>query len=137
MNPPAPAPLLRLTAAALLGLLMLAVTVGAADKNWQEGIWGEIGTKRQIVDFGPGASPFGRPGSSPSMRALADVHTYVIETDDLHLELRDVVAVGRQSVEVTPGAPVTFAVQKNTVYVRDADGTEHKLRVIKKVKVVR
>jgi hypothetical protein len=27
---------------------------------------------------------------------------------------------------------VTFALEKNTVYVKDADGTEHKLRVTKK-----
>ena len=67
------------------------------------------------------------------MRAMADIRTYVIETDDVRLELKDVVAVGRRSVDAIPGAPVTFALHKNTVYVRDPDGTEHTLRVTKKV----
>ena len=115
-------------------VLAAAIAATAADKQWQTGTWGEVGTKRQIVDFGPGASPFGGGRtSSPSMRAMADVRTYVIETDSLHLELKDVVAVGRRTVEATPGEPVTFAIQKNTVYIRDPDGTEHTLRVTKKV----
>jgi hypothetical protein len=112
---------------------MLAMTAAAADKQWQTGTWGEIGTKRQIVDFGPGASPFGGRTSAPTMRAMADVRTYVIETDELRLELSDVVAVGHRSVDATPGTPVTFALQKNKVYVRGSDGAEHTLRVTKKV----
>jgi hypothetical protein len=115
-------------------VLAVAISAAAADKQWQTGTWGEVGTKRQIVDFGPGASPFGGGRtSSPSMRAMADVRTYVIETDSLHLELRDVVAVGRRTVEAIPGEHVTFAVHKNTVYIRDPDGTEHTLRVTKRV----
>ena len=121
--------------APILGIVMaVAIAAAAADKQWQTGTWGEVGTKRQIVDFGPGASPFGGGRtSSPSMRAMADVRTYVIETEDLHLELKDVVAVGRRTVDATPGTPVTFALHKNTVYIRDPDGTEHTLRVTKKV----
>jgi hypothetical protein len=117
-------------------ILAIGIGASAADKQWQTGTWGEIGTKRQIVDFGPGASPFGGGRTSaPSMRAMADVRTYVIETDALHLELKDVVAVGRRTVDAMTGAPVTFALQKNTVYIRDADGTEHTLRVTKKIAV--
>ena len=121
--------------APILGIVMaVAIAAAAADKQWQTGTWGEVGTKRQIVDFGPGASPFGGGRtSSPSMRAMADVRTYVIETEDLHLELKDVVAVGRRTVDATPGTAVTFALHKNTVYTRDPDGTEHTLRVTKKV----
>ena len=114
-------------------MLALATPLAAADKQWQPGTWGEIQTKRQLVDFGPGGSPFGGRSSSPSMRAMADVYVYIIETDELHLELRDLVPVGRRSVDVVPGAAVTFALQKNAVYVRDPDGTEHKLRVTKKI----
>ena len=121
--------------APILGIVMaVAIAAAAADKQWQTGTWGEVGTERQIVDFGPGASPFGGGRtSSPSMRAMADVRTYVIETEDLHLELKDVVAVGRRTVDATPGTAVTFALHKNTVYTRDPDGTEHTLRVTKKV----
>src|SRR5262245_4927079 len=122
--------------AAIIGLLLLALTAtaAAAEKQWQMGTWGDVTTSRQLVDFGPGSSSFGgaKP-QSPSMRAMADVYVYVIETDELHLEMKDVVAVGRRSVDVVPGADVTFAIQKNTVFVRDSDGTEHKLRMTKKL----
>jgi hypothetical protein len=67
------------------------------------------------------------------MKAMADIRTYVIETDTLHLELKDVVAVGHRTVDAITGAKVTFAISKNTVYIRDEDGTEHTLRVTKKV----
>jgi hypothetical protein len=118
----------------ILGLFLAAGAVcGAANRHWQTGTWREAETKRKMLDFGPGSSTFdGRP-SSPSMRAMADVRTYVIETDDLRIELEDVVPVGRRSVDVTLGTSVTFALEKNTVYVRDPDGKEHKLRVTRKV----
>ena len=120
-----------LTVAVMFALL--AAVVSAADQRWQTGTWTEAETKRQLIDFGPGASPFGRGSPAGTMRALADVSTYVIETDDLRLELKDVVPIGHRSVDVTVGTSVTFALAKNTVYVRAPDGTEHKLRVAKKV----
>src|SRR5262245_66461547 len=101
----------------------------AADRKWQTGTWGEVTTKRKRVEFGPGASPFGQPGApSPSMRAMADIRHFVIETDEMRLELEDTVSIRRRSLDATAGGPVTFALDKKTVYVRDADGTEHKLR---------
>jgi len=121
---------MRMTAV-LLSILVVAAS--AAERHWQTGTWTDLGVKRQMVDFGPGNSGFGPPNSAPAMRAMADVRTYVIETPDLRLELQDVVPIGRRSVDVTIGDAVTFAVEKNTVYIRDADGTEHKLRVTKKV----
>ena len=115
-------------------LLVLAAPVcAAAERHWQTGTWTDASVKRQVVDFGPGASGFGRPNSTPTMRAMADVRTYVIETAQLRLELKDVVQVGHQSVDATVGGAVTFAIEKNTVYIRDSDGTEHRLRVTRKV----
>jgi hypothetical protein len=96
------------------------------------GTWTAIDVKRQLLDFGPGASGFGPPNSAPSMRAMADVRVYVIETEELRIELRDVVPVGRRSIDAKIGDAVTFALDKNSVYVRDPDGIEHKLRVTKK-----
>jgi hypothetical protein len=112
---------------------MNAVVASAAARHWQTGTWGEITVNRRVVDFGPGASGFGRPGSTPEMRALADVRRFVIETDDLRLEAEDTVSVGRRSFDATTGARVTFALEKKTVIVRDGDGGEHKLRLLKKV----
>jgi hypothetical protein len=105
----------------------------AAERHWQTGKWIDVSVKRRMIDFGPGSSPFGggRP-SSPAMRAQADVRIYVIETETLRLELEDVVKVNSRSLDAVVGLPVTFALEKNSVYVRDADGIEHKLRVTKK-----
>ena len=66
------------------------------------------------------------------MRARADVHTYVLEGDGMRLELEEVVPVGRRSIEVMVGQSVSFALEKNSVYVKDSEGKEHKLRVTKK-----
>ena len=116
----------------LLAVTMATVAI-AAERKWQTGTWGEVSTKRQLVDFGPGSSPFGQPGSVPTLRAMADIRRFVIETDEMRLELEDTVSIRRRSLDVTAGAAVTFAVEKKTVYVRDNDGTEHKLRLLKKI----
>jgi hypothetical protein len=67
------------------------------------------------------------------MRAMADLRHFVIETDEIRIEAEDTVPVGRRSFEAVTGAKVLFAVEKNTVYVRDPGGPEHKLRLVKKV----
>jgi len=118
----------------LVGVCLVAAIDVAAERRWQTGRWFDVGVKRRVIDFGPGSSGFDRPGRTPSMRAMADVHTYIIEAGDLRFELEDVVQVGRRSVDAVVGEPVTFAVEKKTVYVRDADGAEHKLRLTKKTK---
>jgi hypothetical protein len=117
-----------------VGVLLVAMVaaLSAADRHWQTGTWVDVGTKRQIVDFGPGSSSFDPQGRGAGMKALADVRTFVIETDTLRIELQDMVSVNHRSVEAVVGQPVTFALEKNTVYIKDEDGTEHKLRVTKK-----
>jgi len=116
----------------LTAALVAGVVCHAAERAWQTGTWGDVSTRRQMIDFGPGSSTFGPPRPGVEMRALADVSVYVIETDTLRIEMRDTVAVGRRSIDVSAGAPVTFALEKNSVYVRDEAGVEHKLRVTKK-----
>jgi hypothetical protein len=64
----------------------------------------------------------------------------MIETPDLRLELRDNVPVGgRDSFDtnVTVGSSVVFAVDKNVAYLRNADGSEYRLRIIKKIPKVK
>ena len=113
-------------------LLVVAAFVSAADRHWQTGKCVGAETRRKTVDFGPGASPFGGT-SGPALRALADVRTFVIENDDVRVELEDVVPIGKRSAEMVVGEPVTFAVEKNSVYIKDADGKEYRLRVTKKI----
>jgi hypothetical protein len=118
---------------AIVYVLALVSLVGGAERHWQTGKWIDVNVKRKMVDFGPGASPFGGgQRSAPTMRSMADVRTYVIETDDLRLELEDVVQVNTRSIDAVIGLPVTFALEKNSLYVRDGEGVEHKLRVTKK-----
>jgi hypothetical protein len=118
--------------ALLVGILLLCGTgPEAADRHWQTGTWTEVRVSRQVVDFGPGSTPFDRASSAPAMRAMADVHVYVIETETLRLELKDVVQVNKRTMDAVVGTLVTFAVEKKTAYVKDADGTEHKLTVTK------
>ena len=113
-----------------------SAAAGAKERQWQSGKWVAANVKRKMIEFGGGAAPLGGGGrpASPvaSMKSMADVRTYVIETDDLRLELEDVVKVNSRSLDAVPGLPVTFALEKNTVYVRDSDNVEHKLRVTKK-----
>ena len=122
----------------MLFVLAAICVLAAGDRQWQTGKWIDVSVKRRMVDFGPGASPFGagsgRP-STPSMKAQADVKTYVIETDTLRLELEEVAQVNTRSIDAVIGLPAVFALEKNTVYVRDSDNVEHKLRVTKKVNI--
>ncbi len=116
----------------ILGAFLVATSVVAAERSWRTGTCLEARTERKTIDFGPGGNPFGNPNATPSMRGLADVRTFVIETDALRLELEDVVPIGKRSIDVTVGTPVTFAVEKNAAYIKDADGKEYKLRVVKR-----
>jgi hypothetical protein len=116
-------------------IVLMATTVASvvADRKWQTGTWGDVTTKRKLIDFGPGASPFGRAGAQPSMRAMADVRNFVIETEALRIEMEDTVPIGRRSIDPIVGSSVTFALDKKAVYVRDGEGREHKLRLTKKI----
>lgn len=118
-------------------LVLLAAAAAARERQWQTGTWVDVGVKRQMMDFGPGSSSFDPRGRGAGMRALAEVRTFVIETDVLRIELQDVVSVNHRSVDAVIGQPVTFALEKNTAYVKDEDGTEHKLRVTKKTEKAR
>jgi hypothetical protein len=116
----------------LVSLVVVAgVSAAAAERQWQIGVWVDVITTRQLQDFGPGGTSF-NPPPSHSMRAMADVRVYVIETDAFRFELKEIVRMGHGSIEPVTGQRVTFAVEKNSVYVRDADGKEHKLQLAKK-----
>jgi hypothetical protein len=55
---------------------------------------------------------------------------YIIETDDLRL--KENTTADARRIDATVGEPVTFALEKNTVYI-EAEGAEHKLGVSKKI----
>jgi hypothetical protein len=126
-------PRLNVALACAVAGLMFSVTapVCAKPRQWQTGTLVDIDSRRRIVDFGPGSSPFsGQPG--PGMRAMADVRVYVIESGDLRLEAEDTVAIGRRTIDAMVGEKVSFAVDKKSVWVLDSAGVEHRLRLTRK-----
>lgn len=80
-----------------------------------------------------GYAPFGSPAPL-KLEPPPSVATYIIETEEMRYEIQDVVPVGYGSLNLAIGDRVTFAVHKKTIYVRDAKGTEHRLRVMKTIR---
>lgn len=115
-----------------LVLVLSASMISAAERRWQTGTWVDIGLKRQ--PFGVGPAGAAGPGTMPGtvIRVAPQVRTFVIETGDERFELQDVVPADQRSIEIEIGSPVTFAVEKNNVYVRDSQGREYRLRLTKK-----
>ena len=118
-------------------VVLVAAVCAAAERQWQNGTWVSVGTTTTpwIGDPSAASRPMAArpvPGGS-----LTEVATYVIETNELRLELRGIEPIGGGSdafdLEVTVGAPVTFAIDgKWTVYVRRSNGKEQRLLLTKK-----
>jgi len=127
------------TACAMAALILVpgASAIGglpmrAADRTWQTGKWIEVKVTRPRVTIGLSGRPFG--GGAPQDARVTEYRTYVIETDDLRLELREPVPPPQRAVDALVGLSVTFAIEKKIVYVRDEDGTEHRLDVTRQSK---
>ena len=133
--------------AATRWMLVAAVTIvcwsicgvsSAAERHWQTGTWGDVGLKRdpRVRGGAVGRSPFGTTPETPKRSVTPEVGTYVIETAELRLELEDISSISdsrRFDATVKAGDSVMFAIEKSTVHVRSSDGTDHRLRLIKKV----
>jgi len=108
-------------------VLLLCAGLGAADRRWQQGTWLEVKITRPKIVIGVRPKP--TPGDPPRM---TEIRTYVIGTDDLRLEVRELSPPPRRPVDATVGEPVTLAFEKNTVYILEDDGSEHRLQLVKK-----
>jgi hypothetical protein len=119
---------------ALLFAVSVSVSALAADRVWQKGTWRDMQVKRPMVVFGvsPNSPSTGAPRTSPP--ASQEVRTYVIETDTTRFELRENTTVDLPHIDVLVGEAVQFAVEKKTVWVKDQDGREHKLSLVKQSK---
>jgi hypothetical protein len=115
-----------------LFLVLLASHTTAADRQWQMGTWADVGISRNPLVGDPRSGSAG-VSSFPSKRGVPEVGRYVIETSDTRYTVEDSVALGAGSFDlsVKVGARVTFAVSKNTVFIK-GDGTEYRLRLVKK-----
>ena len=119
-----------------IAAVLLTAALAAADRQWQTGRWTDAGIKRDlwVADPSGRGAPFGPKPVSPQR---AEVATYVIETETQRFQVQEMVPVGMGLTDVSVGAPVTFAVEKHTVYVRMPGGDELKLRLIKKTTLPR
>ena len=121
---------LNYRAAPVIVLALSAATLAAKERAWQTGRWGDYQVTRPKVTFGAVSAP--PTGGFAPPPAITEVRTYVIDTEELHLELKETTTSDRPALDVKIGQPVTFALEKNTVYVRDAGGHEHPLHVTKR-----
>jgi len=112
-----------------LGLVTANASAASPARVWRTGTWRSAQVVRPKVVLGITRAP--RIGSPAP--AIAEVRTYVIETDDLRLELKENTTADARRIDATVGAAVTFALEKKTVYIKEADGVEHKLSVTKKI----
>ena len=122
---------------AMVLILGCAATAWSADRVWQQGVWRDSQSKRAKVVFGiaPNNPNSGAPRTAPP--ASQEVRSYVIETDDLRIEFKENTTVDAPRIDVLIGQPVTFALEKNTIYIKGADGREHKLSVTKQTKIAK
>lgn len=117
-----------LTLTLAVALLTANAWVAGSERAWQTGTWSGAQVVRPKVVFGVARPP--RVGSPAP--AIVEVRTYIIETDDLRLELKENTTTDAHRIDATVGTSVTFALDKNTVYIKEPDGTERKLSVTKK-----
>jgi hypothetical protein len=120
----------RLVGAVAVGLMCAGLL--AAERVWQTGTWREAKVERPKVVFGvaPNNPDTGVPRSSPP--AARERRTFVIETDGLRLEIRQDATVDTPRIDALIGEPVTFAVEKNDIWIRGLDNHEHKMKVTKR-----
>ncbi|MSO55547.1 MAG: hypothetical protein EXQ55_01295 [Acidobacteria bacterium] len=113
-------------------LCAAAATLWSAERTWQTGLWREAKVERPKIVFGvaPNNPNTGAPRTSPP--AAKEKRTYVIETDAVRLEIRLDATVDTPRIDALIGEPVTFALERNDIYIKDLDGHEHKMKVAKR-----
>jgi hypothetical protein len=112
--------------------LATAGVLAARERVWQTGTWADVQVTRPRFVFGAAS---GDPASNGPTRApsITEIRTYTIETGDLRLELKETTRSDMPAVDATVGDEVTFALEKDTVYIKEARGREHAIHVVKKM----
>jgi hypothetical protein len=106
---------------------VFAGTVAAAERQWQKATWEDYTVERPRVLFS--AQPRDPNNNVPA--PPREVRTFVIDTETHRLELRQDATVDTPRIDVFIGQPVLIAIEKKTVYIKDADGKEHRLSLRK------
>jgi hypothetical protein len=123
----------HLTIAAAI-ICLVGVATGASERDWQTGTCTDASVKRDLTvgQGAVGSRPFGPQRPSPPV--VPQVVAYVIETQGQRFEVKGIHPVGTDTLNLMVGDQVTFAVTKNTVYIRDTKGHEHRFRLTKKTR---
>ena len=103
----------------------------AAEREWQNATWREYKVERPKVSFN--AQP--RDPNSNLPTVPREIRTFVIDTSTQRLELRQDATIDTPRIDVEVGRPVMIAIDKKTVYVKAADGREHRLSLRKQTKL--
>jgi hypothetical protein len=120
--------------AAFFVLCIAGLTVGlaAAEKAWQTGTCREMKVERPKVVFGVATRDPNSAVPRSSPQAALEKRIYVIETDSTRYELRQDATVDTPRIDVLVGEPVTFAIDKNDIWIKDSDGREHKMKITRR-----
>ena len=127
----------RLSIVLLVAMSLVAAAAFSGPKrHWQTGTLVDAGRKHDNAIGGaamPTRPPFPPGGVVPPLSGASEVGIYVIETAELRLELEAMVLAKGSEFEhdFIVGQPVTFAREKNSVYVKLANGREQRLRLVK------
>jgi hypothetical protein len=118
--------------------ILAFVPVPDSKRHWQTGTLVDAGITHKTFIGGAASEtrpPLNAGSVVPPPNTTPEVATYVIETDDLRLELQALVPINASTTEteLKVGQAVTFALEKSTVYIRLANGHEQKLHVVKKL----
>lgn len=120
---------MRSLISAAIAVVLLSGVI-AAERRWQTGTWFSAGVKRNSWAVSGAGAAVG-VGARPTP---PEVGIYVIDSAEVRLELEDIVPIDASAVEadLKIGGPVTFALEKNSVYIKGVKGVEYRLRVTKK-----
>jgi hypothetical protein len=128
-----------MTRRALLAAILCvtsAIVATAAEREWQKGTWRDEKIERPRVLFS--AQPRNPNDNVPrTATPPREIRTFVIDTNTHRLELRQDATVDTPRIDVLIGEPVSIAIEKKTVYVKDTQGKEHKLTLRKQTPLER
>jgi hypothetical protein len=120
---------------ALVLTLLFAFAPVAADHAWQDGTLTDVtshNTSAQVIEPQIGT------GTGDRTIRYSVTYEYTIQTADRFYvaqiqtsEQGSTAPVAVPPVDLDTNARVTFAVDKQTLYVKDKKGKEHKLRIVK------
>jgi hypothetical protein len=115
----------------LVAALMAVVCLSAAEKVWQTGTIKEVRVDRP--KFVVGVVP--RDPANPSRSTAApsiEKRFFVIETGTIRYEIRQDATSDTPRLDVAVGDTATFAIDKTTIWIKDARGREHLMKITKK-----